>query len=103
MGPALLAGSIRFGPIKARIRAIEVWWFVRPFLGLSEVPGMGLFGHLRSPDSLALMLVSGWIYKWDLHSVSEVGGSGIADDICVHDGVRYEAGPGGGYSWGTPS
>lgn len=62
---------------------------------------MRIFRSRHQPDNFVLMLVSGWIFKWDLKSAAEVGGSGIADDICVHNGVLYEAGPGGVVSWDT--
>lgn len=58
------------------------------------------FGQ-REPDIAVLMLVSGWVYKWNLKSVKEIGGNGRANDICVHGGVLYEAEPSGVISWQT--
>lgn len=52
-------------------------------------------------EAAVLMLVMGWVFKWDLHSVDEVGGNGRANDICIHDRVLYEAEPAGVISWQT--
>ena len=53
----------------------------------------GFGGKAPRPDNVVLMLVSGWIFEWNLKSATEVGGNGRANDICVHEGVLYEAEP----------
>lgn len=58
-------------------------------------------GRRRKGDGVVLMLVSGWIYEWDAYTATLLGGSGVVNDVAIHDGVLYEAMPAGVISWQT--
>lgn len=58
-------------------------------------------GRQHKSKGVVLMLVSGWVYKWDTYSATELGGNGRANDLAVHEGILYEAEPAGVISWKT--
>lgn len=58
-------------------------------------------GRRHKSDGMVLMIVSGWVYKWDTYSATLVGGNGRANDLAVHEGILYEAEPAGIISWQT--
>ena len=49
----------------------------------------------EADDKIILMLIMGYVYSWDGEKLRELGGSGRALDICVHEGILFEAEPAG--------
>lgn len=58
-------------------------------------------GRRHKSEGMVLMLVSGWVYKWNAYSATLLGGNGRANDLAVHEGILYEAEPAGVISWQT--